>query len=112
MQPEKPIEKEEEVKEKACVAVILGPSCSGKSSLCNTIAGIVVREVGADIQDKELFVWDEDKEIVLIDAPGYEDIEGRDREGLAQIISKVQAIGHVNLIIMCLNASQPRNDDN
>ena len=63
--------------------MILGPSCSGKSSLCNTIAGKVARKVGADMEDKNLVVCDVDKETVLIDAPGYEDIEGRDREILA-----------------------------
>ena len=51
------------------------------------------------------------EDIIMIDTPGYEDMDVKDREVLAEVISIVKEIGYINLIILCIDVNQPRNDD-
>ena len=85
---------------------MLGASCSGKSSLCNTIAGKQVREINTDEESKrEIQICETVEGIVMIDAPGYEDLEGGDRQILVDVITKANEIGHINLLIYCINVN-------
>jgi len=105
--------------------VVIGSTGSGKSSLCNVIAGKDTQDslfpVGHDMSSK---TWQttvasvkwrgdvNDMDIDIIDTPGMDDPAGPDKDAknIKEMVKKLKDLGTVNLFFVVFNGARPRLD--
>jgi hypothetical protein len=53
------------------------------------------------------------KQYVIVDNPGLMDTDGikRDEENIGKIVAKAKELGHLNMLVLVMNAGTPRFDD-
>jgi len=101
--------------------VVIGETGTGKSSLCNVIAGKPVTSdffpVGHKLDSKTWQTtvnpakWKGDGfDIDIIDTPGLDDPNGpqKDDENIAEMIKKLKELDHVHLFFVIFNGEVPR----
>jgi len=101
------------------VAVVLGPTGSGKSALCNILAG-----------SNALFVESEDlssctyqtsiqtanwlgsaPRVMIVDTPGHGDSSGRDSQHIVAMVESLKSVQYATVFIIVFNGQAPRYDE-
>jgi predicted GTPase len=100
--------------------VVLGPTGTGKSALCNTLCGDISKtryaersEIISEISKtkQETVKWfGNESEFILVDTPGLGDSEHRDTLNLADIVKTLKQLESVNAFILVFNGQNPRMD--
>lgn len=92
--------------------LLLGETGNGKSSLGNFIAGRECFKVSNDPNSCTIEVVGEksqiDKDIFIIDTPGFQDTNGNDRKNFNKILDYIIKLKKLELILLVFNFNNPR----
>jgi len=98
------------------IIVLIGSTGSGKSTLCNVLAGrrhndhlCPVSEVFADAFDTTSnTIQCDDKVITMVNTPGFDDPSGNDTTNISNMVTVLKALGHIDILLVVINGQTPR----
>eukprot|EP00026_Physarum_polycephalum_P010982 Phypoly_transcript_11171.p1 GENE.Phypoly_transcript_11171~~Phypoly_transcript_11171.p1 ORF type:complete len:380 (+),score=49.83 Phypoly_transcript_11171:45-1184(+) len=100
------------------VAVVMGPTGSGKSALCNIMAGSILFTESPDLSSCTYQTsihtsnWmNSGQKTMIVDTPGHGDSAGRDTEHIRAMVESLKSIQYASVFVILFNGQSPRYDE-